>query len=223
MTLRFHHILFAGALLLLTGCHASRPSSAKSAKQGTRYEVPASTKSLRGDEQKLVNEAITWLGTPYRFGGKEKSGTDCSGMTMQVYRRALGIDIPRNSREQQSFCTKIPVKKLVAGDLLFFCTGSDKNRVSHVGLYVGDGKFIHASTSKGVIVSALSENYYQRTFHSSGYVKRKSRKNHKQQPVMEIEQSTPVELLPSPEIERQLQLDAAIEAATDSIFSGFFD
>ena len=119
----------------------------------------------------LVREAEQWLGTPYRYGGSEKGvGTDCSGLTMEVYRRAAGIRIPRNSAEQQRFCTPLKRDNLRAGDLVFFSSSKGHGGVSHVGIYVDEGVFVHASSSRGVIASNLSENYYDSHFHSAGRV-----------------------------------------------------
>lgn len=164
--------------------------------------------NLRLDQKKLVDEAMTWLGVPYRYGGKDRSGADCSGLTMMVYKSALDIKIPRNSAEQQRFCATISQSQLEVGDLVFFCTGRDKNRVSHVGIYLGDSRFIHASSSKGVVISSISDNYFTRTYHSSGHVRRR------------YEPQLPQ---PAPETQPmqfefdEAELDRAIESRIDSI------
>ena len=122
-------------VLLATGCKSSKSvtgltsSYDKNRPTDTRIEIP----ELYGDEKLLVDEALTWLGTRYKYGGKDYNGTDCSGLTMQVYMKALGIALPRSSREQQQFCKSIHKSKLNAGDLVFFCTGRDKTRVSQPG------------------------------------------------------------------------------------------
>lgn len=119
---------------------------------------------------KLVKEARKWIGTKYKYGGQSRSGTDCSGMVMTIFNDVAGIKLPRDSRSQQQYCKPLDKKKLAPGDLVFFCTGSDGSRVNHVGLYIGGGDFIHSSTSKGVIVSNMSQDYYARHFHSAGRV-----------------------------------------------------
>lgn len=116
----------------------------------------------------LVAEAVKWLGVPYKYAGNDKNGVDCSGLTSQVYLKSLNVKMPRNSREQQRWCININKENLQPGDLVFFATGSDRNRVSHVGIYIGNGDIIHASSSRGVIVSNLSEKYYIKRYHSSG-------------------------------------------------------
>lgn len=124
------------------------------------YEVP-----VIGE---LIREASTWVGVPYRYAGNDKKGVDCSGLTSQVYLKVLDVKIPRSSREQQQWCDNVNKDNLLPGDLVFFATGSDPNRVSHVGLYVGNGDIIHASWSSGVIVSNLNEKYYLKRYHSAG-------------------------------------------------------
>lgn len=115
----------------------------------------------------LISEATRWLGVPYRYAGNDMNGVDCSGLTSQVYLKSLKVKMPRNSREQQRWCLVVEKNELIPGDLVFFATGSDKNRVSHVGIYIGNGDIIHAS-SRGVIISSLNEKYYITRYHSSG-------------------------------------------------------
>lgn len=225
------------ALALSTGaCHSSRHSVAKKEQAATStVSVKNSAKNLKGDERKLVEEAMTWLGTPYKYGGQDYSGTDCSGLTMKVYHKALGIKIPRNSAEQQKFCKSISKKSLNAGDLLFFCTGSDKTRVSHVGMYIGDGRFIHSSASKGVIISHIDERYYTSKYHSSGFVSRKGYKQREDEtdkkkenkkttvPINRAPETQPLKFEIPQDKETQLELDKAIESRIDSIYSSFLD
>ena len=116
----------------------------------------------------LISEATRWLGVPYRYAGNDMNGVDCSGLTSQVYLKSLKVKMPRNSREQQRWCLVVKKSELVPGDLVFFATGSDKNRVNHVGIYIGNGEIIHASSSRGVIVSSINEKYYLKRYHSSG-------------------------------------------------------
>lgn len=224
-------------MLVLSGCHSSRRASGKGGggKGAPTVVLPEDMAAdMRADQQLLVEEALKWLGTPYRYGGMSRSGTDCSGMTMQVYGTALGIKLPRSSREQQKFCKSIKKSSLDAGDLIFFSTGRDKTRVSHVGMYIGDSKFIHASGSRGVIVSDINERYYANNYHSSGHVARamdrnKKPKGGKKKPEAEpVIESTPgkyeITLDRFLELnERQNQIDEAIEAKVDSIYSSFLD
>ena len=120
--------------------------------------------------EQLVKEARKWLGTKYKYAGETRRGTDCSGMVMSIYRDVAGIKLPRSSREQQVFCQNVKVADLTPGDLIFFSGTSHGRKVSHVGMYIGNGDFIHASSSKGVIVSNLNQKYYSNHFHSAGRV-----------------------------------------------------
>lgn len=110
-------------------------------------------------EKKLMNEALSWRGTPYKSGGHSKKGTDCSGFVMEVYRNAFGIALPRSSSQQADECKKISKKDLKLGDLVFF-HGTKKNGINHVGIYVGNGNMIHASSSKGVVVTPVESPYF---------------------------------------------------------------
>ena len=121
-------------------------------------------------EKELINEAKKWLGTKYVYGGHSKKGTDCSGFVMEVYLKVYDIKLPRTSKDQQAFCKRIKKSNLKIGDLVFFTTTKNKKRVSHVGIYIGDDEFIHASSSKGVVISKLSQSYYVRNYYSSGRV-----------------------------------------------------
>ncbi len=240
MCRRLSAIIYAmmlSLMLVLSGCHSSRRASGKGGggNGSPTVVLPKDMAAdMRADQQLLVEEALKWLGTPYRYGGTSRSGTDCSGMTMQVYGAALGIKLPRSSREQQKFCKSIKKSSLDAGDLIFFSTGRDKTRVSHVGMYIGDSKFIHASGSRGVIVSDINERYYVKNYHSSGHVARAMDKNKKSQGGKKKPEAEPViESTPGKyEItldrfldlnERQNQIDEAIEAKVDSIYSSFLD
>ena len=165
--LRIMLSLSVALCLLATGCHSSRREAAV---KTVEYDRPG----LKGVEPStghhLVDEARKWLGTRYRYGGDSRKGTDCSGMTMQVYKKVTGIKLPRDSRSQQSFTKRIKRNDLTPGDLVFFASKAGGSRVGHVGIYIGGGEFIHASSSRGVIISSLDERYYTNHFHSAGRV-----------------------------------------------------
>jgi lipoprotein Spr len=119
--------------------------------------------------RKFIETCASWLGTPYKYGGTSKSGADCSGFAGQVYNAAFGKTIGRSSRDIFDQCKEIPKGSLREGDFVFFKIKSKK--ISHVGIYLTQGYFIHASTSKGVIVSNLNEEYYQKTYAGGGRLK----------------------------------------------------
>lgn len=125
------------------------------------------------DNHKLYTEAAGWIGVPYRWGGNTKNGTDCSGLTANLYRSVYGINLDRSAEGQRkNDCRKVSKRKLREGDLLFFGKKRSSKKATHVGIYLKDGKFIHASTGKGVIVSRLNEPYYKKQFMAGGRVKK---------------------------------------------------
>lgn len=163
-------IIFLLSLVLLLGsCHSSKKATGKG-KYKPKTEI-VNVKSLKGQEKRIVEEALTWQGTPYRYGASNKGkGTDCSGMVLSVYEKVTKKKLPRNSAKQADFCKKLKKKDVRPGDLVFFATGKDKNKISHVGIMVDDNRFVHASTQKGVLISEINTPYYQRTFRMFGRV-----------------------------------------------------
>lgn len=122
-------------------------------------------------ERAIAEEAVNWIGTPYRYACSDKgSGADCSGMVMQVYLDVTGKAIPRNSAKQAEYCKSIKQKDVRVGDLVFFATGKSESRISHVGIMINDTQFVHSSTSRGVVVTDITEPYWTRTFMGFGRV-----------------------------------------------------
>ena len=117
----------------------------------------------------LIATAESFLGTPYRLGGLDRRGLDCSGLVYVSFREGLNISIPRTSGSLHSWAARINSAERQPGDLLFFVTAG--SRVSHVAIYVGGGRFIHSASEgprTGVILSGLDESYWRRTYLSSG-------------------------------------------------------
>ncbi len=115
-----------------------------------------------GDSHAAVNNALGMVGTRYRYGAMSRSATDCSGLVKQAYSKA-GVNLPRTSSEMSKVGKPVSKGDLQAGDLVFFKTRG--SRISHVGIYQGNGKFVHASSGKGqVTVSDINGGYYQRRY-----------------------------------------------------------
>lgn len=113
--------------------------------------------------EKILFESIKFLDTPYKFGGNSQKGIDCSAFTLQVYQNALSVDLPRSAREQFVVGEKISKDELQFGDLVFFNTRRASNP-GHVGIYLGENQFVHASRSLGVTVSSLENAYYKKRY-----------------------------------------------------------
>ncbi|MDE6390720.1 MAG: C40 family peptidase, partial [Duncaniella sp.] len=167
-------LLLLSAISVLVGCKSSRQAASASgweqkASPGRPSDRPLPVPDKSLPSGLLIAEAESWLGVPYKYGGNDRKGVDCSGLVLQVYRQALDISMPRNSKAQKDFCTPAKTSELLPGDLVFFATGRDRSRVSHVGIYLGDNRMIHASTN-GVVVSDITVPYYTRTFAGAGFV-----------------------------------------------------
>lgn len=193
-----------------------------------------------------MDEARKWLGTKYRYGGQSRSGTDCSGMIMELFMKVYGVKLPRSSAQQQEYCQKIRREELSEGDLLFFDTTKGRRGVSHVGLYMGNGEMIHASSSRGVIISGIDERYFRDRYHSSGRVvaavgagdggkRREPRVRHVpepkrdavpskaiiQPPVRYVEPDMPLPAIAAPD--SIPTLDDVLNSKIDSIYSSMMD
>lgn len=152
-----------------TGVRATSANYNKGGKPAPTSPVapPSIPSSLAPSSKKLLEQAYGWLGTPYAYGGETRSGVDCSGLVMNVYRDALNIKLPRSSAKQQEFCQPLDLSAIAEGDLIFFAP-SGRN-INHVGLYVGSGYMIHASNS-GVALMAIDSPWAKSRFHSVGRV-----------------------------------------------------
>ena len=116
----------------------------------------------------LLAQMEKWYGTQYCFGGSTDSCIDCSSFTQVILRDVYNVKIPRNSQQQFDASTKIETENLKEGDLVFFNTVSASMIITHVGVYVCNNKFVHASTSKGVTINDLSEKYFAKAYRGAG-------------------------------------------------------
>jgi probable lipoprotein NlpC len=140
-------LILAAVALLLSGCGPSRK---------------ARIREKQVDQ--VIAAARTFTGTPYKYGGMTRSGIDCSGLTINAF-RSIELSLPRSAEDQAGVGEKVKMKDLKPGDLVFFATGKKKRQVTHVGIVTAvkkDGvKFIHASTSLGVVENDLHSEYYE--------------------------------------------------------------
>lgn len=118
----------------------------------------ASVSGSQDVTDRMYQQYRQWKGTKYALGGLSKKGIDCSGFVYVTYREKLGVRLPRTTDHQSRIGQEIDRAELASGDLVFFKTGF---KVRHVGIYIGEGKFLHASTSQGVTISHLDNVYWQ--------------------------------------------------------------
>lgn len=158
--------------IFLVSCGASRNRVATTKKEQARETRNSTTsKDLIEKEDatvfKIVNTAVAFKGTSYKYGGTDKKGMDCSGLVYVSFLEE-GISLPRTSRAMSLEGKRLFLNEVAPGDLLFFETNKNRKVINHVGLVTKvDGEdilFIHSSTSKGVIISSLSESYWKSNF-----------------------------------------------------------
>ena len=129
--------------------------------------VACSSQSSRPPaEQRLVRDALyqqygAWRGVPYRLGGLSTQGVDCSGFVHLTYRDRFAVDLPRTTKELAKVGKPVKPKERRSGDLVFFKIGLWQD---HVGIYLEDGRFMHASSSKGVMISSLHDGYWHKRY-----------------------------------------------------------
>src|SRR5471030_2289046 len=116
---------------------------------------------------KLFHFVYDWIGTPYHFGGSSKKGIDCSAFTQQLYSEVFNLDIKRSSRDIFKMVSPVGKDDLKEGDLVFFKIHS--KHITHIGIYLGNNRFAHASM-KGVAINSLDDSYYNRYFYKGGRV-----------------------------------------------------
>ncbi|MBR1549988.1 MAG: C40 family peptidase [Bacteroidales bacterium] len=140
-----------------------KPSSA-------RVSNPLGLSYSEKDNMELYEAINSWLGVPYKYGGTDRNGIDCSAFVGVIYKQVYGITLNRTANDMTRDVTFISKTQLREGDLVFFT--NSKGKVSHVGIYLKDGLFAHSSTSNGVSVSRLDNTYWQKHFYKGGRVKK---------------------------------------------------
>ncbi|AUI66380.1 MULTISPECIES: NlpC/P60 family protein [Glaesserella] len=140
---------------------AATPTQLIKARPATDLELGKSNQTTSDANNKVLSVYRHWAGTRYRLGGTTKAGIDCSAFVKTVMSSAFNLHLPRSTAEQKYSGKSISKSQLRPGDLVFF------RKNNHVGVYIGNGKFVHASSSRGVTTSSLSESYWARTYTQS--------------------------------------------------------
>ncbi|WP_455198680.1 NlpC/P60 family protein [Kaarinaea lacus] len=145
-------------MVFLSGCSAPVKHSATSGKNTALFSGTAGHSKV---QQKLSRHFEYWKRTPYRLGGTSRRGIDCSGFVQVTFRDVFNKRIPRSTELQGKAGHSVKRGNLKLGDLVFFRTG---RRQRHVGIYVGNNRFMHASTSRGVMLSKLNSPYWTKHY-----------------------------------------------------------
>lgn len=195
--MKLRYILFLGVVcMMLTGCDTLKGFMSRDLEEedfiigqlfvdemvnevpviAKRVEKSSKTKNALGleysasDNNTLYEAINSWLGVPYKYGGTDRNGIDCSAFVGTIYKQVYGVTLNRTANDMLRNVTLIAKSKLREGDIVFFTNRNGK--VSHVGIYLKEGLFAHASTSNGVSVSRLDDIYWQKHFYKGGQVKK---------------------------------------------------
>jgi hypothetical protein len=155
----FSFSFYAIAMISLVSCGTMRKA------EDGFYENHSKTLGIKltGREDKNLIVAVeNWLGTPYKYGGSTKKGIDCSGLICALYKETWGLTLPRNTSDMAKKLSTTAKHDLRCGDVIFFTIKEKK--VSHAGMYIADGKFVHASSTQGVRIANLSDAYWQKYY-----------------------------------------------------------
>ena len=152
-------------VVMVAGCATSHQPAIESPTKRVQTPISSSAESSASDVYLRLREEIgDWAGTPHVLGGNTIRGVDCSAFVQQVYSSVFNLQLPRTTREQVRVGTQVSRHGLRPGDLIFF---KPPTRTRHVGIYLEDGQFAHASSSQGVMISELDERYWDRAYWTS--------------------------------------------------------
>ncbi len=181
-------IFLVACIFLSTACKTGRKTIAAKNKKNdktvkSKSELSPKDKAIKekyaqalGVDEKDINNLKLyyfideWMGVPYKYGGNDKNGIDCSGFTGLLYREVYNKNVSGPTSTLIDLTNIIDEKELKEGDMVFFHI-EKKGKVSHVGVYLQNNKFVHATTKKGVMINDLNENYYKQHYFKSGRLK----------------------------------------------------
>ncbi|MUI53090.1 C40 family peptidase [Aliivibrio fischeri] len=151
----FRHLFAIFTVVGLLGCSSTPPVA-----ELTKQEITTQHPQLSSSDA-YQDYFYQWQGVPYKYGGTSKNGVDCSAFTQNAFDVLHRLSLPRTTEYQATSGTQIALANAKKGDLIFFKTSV---KVRHVGVYIGNREFMHASTSKGVIISSLDNPYWKKAF-----------------------------------------------------------
>ncbi|NTW52848.1 MAG: NlpC/P60 family protein [Chlorobiaceae bacterium] len=159
--------LLVSFVLLFSGLCTSAPlraedSATEIARTDPSLDILAPVRHSAENVQNLFGDIKQYFGIRYRFGGQTPSGFDCSGFVRYMFSRSLNMELPRSSTEMSAIGRKVERSELKPGDLVFFRNA--KNRINHVGIFVGNDTFVHSSLSRGITRDKLNESYFDKRF-----------------------------------------------------------
>jgi len=171
---RYYRLIICFGLILISCASQPRFRSEPVEQKRSRAVLEEETQNTEetqssGDEgkssvdlKKMGNIIDSYLGSPYKLGGETKTGMDCSGLVVAVYRQYAGFKLPHDTQKLFKLVKRVDKENLSYGDLVFFSDGWFG--ISHVGIYIGSGKFVHTSPELGVIISPLDEDYFSKRY-----------------------------------------------------------
>ena len=149
-------------LSLLAACGSIRPAPRYTDSTNAGAVVRELEERRHATPSRLARVVDSYLGIPYKWGGTTRAGMDCSAFTRAIFRETYGVELPRTSKQMYGVGRAIPQEQsLKPGDLVFFKNTYSGPGVSHVGIYIGNGRFAHASSSKGGTITPLDNPYFQ--------------------------------------------------------------
>lgn len=165
--------IFSILLIFLAACHSARESgSTSTASEASKRVMSKYAAMMRVSEKELDRKLIyfvdAWYGAPYKYGGDGKSGIDCSRLVCRIYKDVYGKNVAGTARDLDRMSESVKQSRLKQGDMVFFKIESSK--VSHVGVYIANNHFVHASVKKGVIINSLEDKYYKKYFYKGGRI-----------------------------------------------------
>jgi lipoprotein Spr len=174
--LLFYSLFLLPACLLISSCRPnknitkteshSEKETSPSKKVEKKYAELLSVSEADISNTRLYSFIDDWYGVPYKYGGKNRNGIDCSNFTSTLYKSIYNKTLSGSSSSIFNQCKVVSRKDLKEGDLVFFKI--EKNEISHIGVYLQNNKFVHATTKKGVMIDDLDEAYYKKYFYKAG-------------------------------------------------------